>query len=125
MEREIREKLIEIARFKSTWTYSKLNGQLDLRLDFSTGQDRSLIGEWLGDISINEHQKGRPLLSVLVTHKGGNRGQGDGFYKLCEDLYGKDWKALKANKGWENQMIAECYTFWSDNENYKLYKNDY
>lgn len=125
MVTDIREKLIALARLKTTWTYSELNQKLNLGLDFSNPSDRDLIGSWLGDISDHEHKKGRPLLSALITHKIGKREQGDGFYKLCEKLLGENWKKLKADKEWENRVIAECFTFWLEPDNYKLYKNDF
>ena len=90
MTKDIRLKLIELARLRTTWTYSQLNDQLMLGLDFNLEVHRQLIGEWLGEISLHEHSKGRPLLSSLITHKNGQREQGDGFYKLCEELFKKD-----------------------------------
>lgn len=125
MLEEIRNKLIELARLRTTWTYSQLNDQLQLGLDFSSGRDNKLIGEWLGDISRHEFERDRPLISSLITHKYGRREQGDGFYKLCEDLLGKEWEELKKDKKWENQVIAECYEFWLNPDNYKKFKNDY
>jgi len=44
MEREIREKLIELARNKTPWSYSQLNEQLLLGLNFKNDYDRKLIG---------------------------------------------------------------------------------
>lgn len=125
MVKEIRTKLIELARLRTTWAYSQLNDQLQLGLDFSNGHDNKLIGEWLGEISTHEHEKGRPLLSVLITHKYGKREQGDGFYKLCENIYGKNWETLKKDKKWENGLIADCYEFWLNPDNYKKFKNDF
>jgi len=125
MEREIREKLIELARLKTPWSYSQLNEQLLLGLNFKNDYDRNLIGEFLGDISIHEYEKGRPLLSSLIIHKSSDREQGNGFYKLCSDIYGKKWEDLKADKDFELERMKECYSFWKDNENYKKYKNDY
>jgi len=125
MEREIREKLIELARLKTPWSYSQLNEQLLLGLNFKNDYDRNLIGELLGDISMHEYQKGRPLLSSLIIHKSSDREQGNGFYKLCSDIYGKKWEDLKAGKDFELERMKECYSFWKDNENYKKYKNDY
>lgn len=52
------------------------------------------------------------------------REQGDGFYKLCEDLLGIPWQELKADKEWENNQIAKCFEFWTNPINYKNYKND-
>lgn len=121
----IRLKLIELARNKTPWTYSQLNDQLQLGLNFKDINDRDLIGEWLGEISLYEYSKGRPLLSSLIIHKSGDREQGDGFYKLCAELYGEDWKNLKSNSNFELECMKDCYAFWKDNENHKMYKNDY
>ncbi len=125
MIRDIRTKLIELARLKTTWTYSQLNDQLQLGLNFNNILDRNLIGEWLGEVSVHEFENDRPLLSALITHKDSKREQGDGFYKLCEELYGKNWQALKADKNLENNIIADCFTFWTNADNYRKYKNDY
>lgn len=125
MIKEIRDKLIELARLKTPWSYSQLNDQLQLGLNFGNGYDRDLIGEWLGEISIHEFEKGRPLLSSLIIHQAKDREQGDGFYKLCEGLLGKPWQELKADKNFEIEKMKECYAFWKDNDNYKQFKNDY
>lgn len=125
MIKDIRSKLIELARLRTTWSYSQLNDQQQLGLNFSNPLDRDLIGEWLGEVSVHEFNNGRPPLSCLITHQNGLREQGDGFYKLCEELYGEDWETLKANKKWENQLIADCYEYWLKPENFKNFKNDY
>jgi hypothetical protein len=125
MVKDIRQQLIELARQQTTWTYSTLNEQLMLGLNFSNPYDRDLIGEWLGEVSEHEFSNGRPLLSCLITHKNGLREQGDGFYKLCEKLFGKDWQHLKADKKWEKGLMAECFEFWLEPTNYKNFKNDF
>ncbi len=125
MHKEIRNKLIELARLKTPWSYSQLNEQLQLGFDFSLGYDRELIGEWLGEISMHEFERGRPLLSSLIIHQAKDREQGDGFYKLCEELYKIPWQDLKADKNFEIEKMKECYAFWKDNENFKKFKNDY
>lgn len=125
MIKDIRLKLIELARLKTPWSYSQLNEQLQLHLDFKNPYDRELIGDWLGEISLHEFHMKRPLLSSLIIHKSNDREQGDGFYKLCEQIYGDDWKSLKADKDFELNEMKKCYSFWKDNENFKKYKNDY
>jgi len=102
MTDRIRAKLIDLARQRTTWTYSQLNDQLDLGLNFSNPADREYIGELLGEITEHEFERERPLLSCLITHQNGLREQGDGFYKLCERLFQQDWMTLKADKEWEN-----------------------
>lgn len=125
MEKKIRLKLIELARAKTPWSYSQLNEQLQLGLNFKNPYDRDLIGIWLGEISLHEYENDRPLLSSLIIHKGADREQGNGFYKLCEEIYGDDWQSLKSNKDFELEEMKKCYSFWKDNEKYKTHKNDY
>jgi hypothetical protein len=126
MINRIRLKLIELARQRTTWSYSQLNDQLELGLKFTNnGPDNKLIGDWLGEISRHEFEKGRPLLSSLITHKQIPREQGPGFYTLCSELLEKDVEELKNDKKWENQTIANCFEFWLNANNYSKYKNDF
>lgn len=125
MLHEIRKQLIELARLKQTWTYSQLNHQLQLHLNFDSPHDRELIGSWLGEISMHEYEQGRPLLSALVIHKGKDREQGDGFYKLCQEIYQEKWQDLKADKDFEINRISECFSYWKDKDNYRKFKDDF
>jgi hypothetical protein len=122
---DIRRQLIELARLKTPWSYTQLNEQLLLGLNFNSVLDRKLIGDWLGEIAIHEYEKGRPLLSALVIHKSIDREQGDGFYKLCSEIFGGNWEDLKADPNFELEKMKECYSFWKDNENYRNFKNDF
>jgi len=124
MIKDIRHQLIELARQKNPWSYSQLNEQLLLGLNFNNGYDRDLIGEWLGEVSIHEYKNGRPLLSSLIIHKSNDREQGDGFYKLCSKIYGEKWEDLKADPNFQLEQMKECYSFWKNNDNYRKYKND-
>lgn len=40
----------------------------------------------LGEISTDEHNSSRPLLSVMVVHKTGDREPGPGFFELSSQL---------------------------------------
>lgn len=125
MLKEIRSQLIELARMNSTWSYSMLNDQLQLGLNFDDGSHRKLVGDWLEEISLHELDKERPLISSMIVHKSGKKEQGDGYYKLCEKLYNRPWKELKGDRQFEKDRIDECHAFWKDNDNYKKYKNDF
>lgn len=122
---DIRKKLIELARLKQTWSYSQLNNQLQLHLNFDSPHDRDRIGEWLGEISMHEYERGRPLLSSLIVHKSKDREQGDGFFKLCESIYNRSWEDLKADKNFEVDRIADCFSYWKNNEKYLKFKDDF
>lgn len=125
MLHEIRKHLIEVARTRRTCTYTELNNQLQLNFNFDNSLDRKHIGDWLGDISLHEYDKERPLISALVIHKANDKEQGDGFYKLCEGIYGENWESLKKDKTFEKRIIDECHEFWTDVKNYKDFINDY
>lgn len=125
MIHEIRKQLIELARLKQTWSYSQLNNQLQLNLNFDSAFDRDRIGEWLGEISIHEYERKRPLLSSLIVHKSKDREQGDGFFKLCEGIYKENWQDLKADKNFEIKRITECFSYWKNNYKYLKFKDDF
>jgi hypothetical protein len=44
------------------------------------------MSQILGDISAEEHEAGRGMLSVIVTHKTGDMEPGPGFYELAAEL---------------------------------------
>jgi hypothetical protein len=60
----------------------------------------------LGQLSFDEHEAGRPLLSVLVVHKTGDMQPGDGFFELAESL-GRDTSDI--DKAWiaEVRMVFQ------------------
>lgn len=124
MNREIRSLLIQYARIGRTISYSQLNEQLQLGYDFNLEFHRSQIGEDLGDVSTYEHLKGRPLLSALVVQQGSNY-EGDGFYKLCENLGYGNWETLKQNRtDFDEIQKDRCFDFWNDDIKYKSFKDD-
>ena len=125
MDKEIRARLIQLARSKTTCTYSRLNEQLQLRLNFKYASDRKLLGQWLDEVSRHEFDRKRPILSSLIIYQGIERDQGIGFYKLCEILYGKSWRKFRSNKNLVIEIMNECYLFWEDDENYRKYKFDH
>lgn len=68
---------------------------------------------------MDEHEEGRPLLSSLVQTK--NKGQGDEFYKLCEELGMGNWRDLKNDPEFLTEQRNLCYEFWSDESNYEKF----
>jgi hypothetical protein len=83
---EIRRVLIEKAKNRAMIPYSELVG-LVASVSFDAYDQR--LFAILGQLSIEEHEAGRPLLSVLVVHKTGDMQPGEGFFELAEAL-GRD-----------------------------------
>jgi len=120
MNELVRAKLIEIARKPSgIITYQELSDQCKLGLVMSESEfARAEMGRILGEISRFEHLNGRPLLSCLVVTKG-DLYQGDGFYKLCEELGMGSWKKLRDDIGFAPKLIDDTYKHWK-NETFYL-----
>ena len=114
--------LIEIARKKGIIYYQELCDGCKLPLNMRDNpQDRLEIGSILGEISTYEHKNGRSLLSSIVLTRSG--GEGDGFYKLCEELgIASDWRKLKRDEFFAVQEITKCHDFWKDDINFINYK---
>ncbi len=117
----VREYLVELAANKKTITYQILSDNCHLGLDMSASAfDRAEIGRILGKISTYEHENGRPLISAIVITKGSGY-EGDGFYKLAQELGFGPWKSLRDN-AFDVMQINECFSFWSNPENYSNFK---
>ena len=80
---ELYNKLREVARQQKTAHYEDIAPML--RLMMGDPADRVRIGQILGEISKQEHDAGRPMLSAVVTHKGDER-PGLGFFGLAQEL---------------------------------------
>ena len=100
---EIRVVLIETARKRAMIPYSELVGLIK-SVNFKAFDQRLFAN--LGQISVEEHQAGRPLLSVLVVHKTGDMQPGDGFFELAEPL---DRDTSDIDKAWiaEVRMVFQ------------------
>ncbi len=116
MHIDIRNYLVEIARRRSTCSYSDLNVKFKLGLDFDHNLDRAKIGDTLGDVATYEYQQDRPILSAVVVHSG-DKLQGNGIYCIGEHLTGKPAGQLKKEFFAEMQMKS-CYEYWRDDDNY-------
>lgn len=103
---EIRRVLIQNAKQRSMIPYSELVALV--RSVHFTPHDRRLFAI-LGQLSVDEHDQGRPLLSVLVVHKTGDMQPGEGFFELAESL-GRDTKDVL--KSWIVE-VQKVYQHWN------------
>ncbi len=125
MNETVRRKLIEVARRRGeqTITYQELSDACNLGLVMRVSEfDRAEIGRILGAISEFEHNQSRPLLSALVLTKGSGY-EGNGFFKLCEELGFGSWKRLQKDESFPITQMRRCYEFWKNDENYLTHLN--
>lgn len=120
MNSRIRNKLIQLCRTDSSpISYRRLINQCELGLNMEIRHEKQLLGEMLDEISLDEHEAGRPLLSAMVMDK--KKGQGDRFFKLCESLEMGEWKELKKKEGFREEQVEKCQKFWQVDSNYEKY----
>lgn len=110
-EKRVREILISVASNRSIIHYTELCRKATLKLDMGIPADRGKIGNILGNISSYEHELGHPLLSSIVITVNGE--QGDGFFRLAEELGYGDWQKLKKGKKIEYDMMNKTHDFWA------------
>ena len=123
MNTKVRSSLIERARDKGNELvrYQELSDKCKLGLDMSRIDHRAEIGRILGEVSSYEYHNDRPLLSALVVRAGDNY-EGDGFFKLADELGLGNWKKLR-DSNFDILEINKCIEFWSDESNYLKYKD--
>ena len=122
LEKRVRDYLIERIRKEHDprITYQLLSDNCNLKLNMRNKLNRYKIGTLLGNIARNEFKNKRPLLTALVI-KSRDQLEGDGFFKLAEELGLGKWKSLKRNC-FEVEQIVASIDFWKNDENYALFK---
>jgi hypothetical protein len=103
---EIRSVLVQKAKQRAMIPYSELVGQV--KAVAFNAYDQKLFAI-LGQISVVEHEAGRPLLSVLVVHKTGDMQPGEGFFELAGSL-GRDTSDVL--KTWIEE-VKRVYQHWN------------
>ncbi len=122
MNYRVREYLIDLASKGKIIYYQQLSDACNLGLDMQASEwDRAEIGRILGEVSTYEHENGRPLISAIVLSKG-SLYEGDGFFKLAEELGFGSWKTLR-DSGFDMQQINACFDYWKNKDNYTNYRN--
>lgn len=109
----VRQKLVEIAKQRTTIQYQKLSDVCNLGLCMQDKpQDRLEIGNIVGEISEYEFENNRPLLSAVVVSDLAN-GPGNGFYELSQYLgeYSGSKDKNKRFEFWINEL-NKVYEHW-------------
>jgi len=75
--------LIRIAKARGRIAYSELSPQIEA-IEFQHDDPR--FWALLGEVSIDEMDEGRGMLSAIVVHKHGDMRPGPGFYNLAKSL---------------------------------------
>lgn len=106
------EKLVRLAIDRSLATYGDVAPLIGL--DMALDADREEIARRLGDIVVYEHAQGRPMLTALVVHKGGDNNPGEGFFSAAEKirLFNGSRRDVERLIFWVNQVTL-VHNHWS------------
>lgn len=105
-KQEMREILIERARARGTISYSELvAGVKSITLEPHSHSLDAILGE----ISSEEDNNGRGMLTVIVVHKSGDMQPGPGFFELAKEL-GHDTSDI--TKCWIDE-VNRVHAQWS------------
>lgn len=82
-KQQAKDILVQVAKRKGRMAYSELVAQITaLRLE----PHDSRLFHLLGEISSEEDQAGRGMLTAIVVHKSGDMQPGPGFFELARSL---------------------------------------
>lgn len=101
--------LISAARYRGTVTYQEIAQMMGLPLVGShMGRE---VGQILGEVSEDEHQRGRPMLSAIAV--GVSAKPGEGFFGFARDLGRLEGESREdEQRFWESERAA-VYKTWA------------
>ena len=102
-------KLKEIAKRQETVTYSQFAS--DCNMPYTSVDERNIFNHLLGEISEFEVKNLRPMLSVLVHHKGDvERTPGKGFFELADKLNQRLFEETDTQMKY--RIIKDCWEYY-------------
>ena len=105
-KKEMKSILVERAKQQDPIAYSELTAQVHA---IRFAPQSPIFAHMLGEVSKEEDDAGRGMLTALVVHKHGEMKPGPGFFELAKSL-GKDVTDID---GCWIQEIKKAYDYWS------------
>ena len=105
-KQEMKEILIERAKVRGMIPYSELAARIKT---INIRPESYAFAAMLGEISMEEDQAGRGMLTVIVVHKSGDMQPGPGFFELAQEL-GRDTSDIL--RCWVDEL-KRVHAYWS------------
>ena len=103
---EVRQAMIAVAARREMICYSDLVNKIETcRLEPQSPQ----LAHMLGEVSTEEAQAGRGMLTVVVVHKSGDQMPGPGFFELARSL---GYDTADRDAFWIGEL-ARVHRVWS------------
>ncbi len=103
---EMRRILVDRARVRGMIPYSELVSQIST---IQMEPESYALAAMLGEISREEDDAGRGMLTVIVVHKSGDMQPGPGFFELAKEL-GRDTSDIL--KCWVDEL-KKVHAYWA------------
>ncbi|MEJ5375822.1 MAG: hypothetical protein WHX93_04530 [bacterium] len=103
---EMRRILVDRARVRGMIPYSELVSQIST---IQMEPESYALAAMLGEISREEDDAGRGMLTVIVVHKSGDMQLGPGFFELAKEL-GRDTSDIL--KCWVDEL-KKVHAYWA------------
>ncbi|MBA7601190.1 hypothetical protein ES703_08257 [subsurface metagenome] len=104
---KMKQILIERAKVRGMIPYSELVENVK---SITMEPDSHALAAMLGEISSEEDNAGRGMLTVIVVHKRGDMQPGPGFFELAKEL-GRDTSDIL--KCWVDEL-KRVHAYWSN-----------
>lgn len=109
-EKRVRDILISYAQKGQTLTCTNLVRLAGLSLDMAMPNDRSILGDILGNIVEYEHGEDRPMLSSVVA--AGSSSDQNGFFTIAEELGIKSFRNSNERLDFSIREFERTVSYW-------------
>lgn len=112
MNQQLYDRLTVIAKSEDIVTYGQIAPVVGLSMDVDA--DRAKMSAYLEEIVRNEHAAGRPLLTSIVVHAGGDNNPGEGFFQIATELkyFSGSRDQFKRLQFWVD-AVKKTHRYWS------------
>jgi hypothetical protein len=107
-------RLHRVARDRAMITYSDLANDMARAGVLRLEPHSSAMAGLLGQVNLLEHEAGRPLISALVIHKGGDLEPGSGFWEFAKDLGIDPGASADGRLVFWTRELERCYSRWAE-----------
>jgi hypothetical protein len=109
----IARRLHKVARDRGTITYGELADEMARAGLTALDPHSPALAALLGQVNVLEHEAGRPLISALVVHKGGDLEPGSGFWAFARELGVDPGSGPHARLDFWTHEVERCYARWA------------
>jgi hypothetical protein len=109
----IAQRLHKVARGRATINYSDLAAEMTKAGVIALDPHSPALFALLGQVNLLEHEAGRPLISALVIHKGGDMEPGQGFWTFARELGIDPGSGPHARLDFWAGELERCYAYWA------------